>query len=323
MAIEFSLSNNPTFLVPDIKYLVKFVNGDLGIQDKMKTNTVLKNVASVESVEELNQFKGLMGFDLKGDPKNYIKDGKAKVKSSDIILDKSFDTGGLKAFEKTLLQSIFETQKPYAEIFTQTVGCLIKVEDVIARVLSAGGRSLKPKRNPKALGYKPGRRTDLNIALSKLKSLKEIRDIKGVTQSQPNINKDSIASSQILSNSPNGFRYEILSTDYSTGQFDSNYQYTYEYIDIIDDTILESYLSEDGVDVTEEDNVEDEKPKVMVFGIFDSNGNTVNPDKVPNWLLKSGKWFGQFDMMSTLFSAMACATARMAVGLPIAIAISL
>ena len=44
MAIKFSLLPEPLFLTPDIKSIVKFANGDLGIGDTTKTNAIIKSV---------------------------------------------------------------------------------------------------------------------------------------------------------------------------------------------------------------------------------------------------------------------------------------
>jgi len=292
MAIKFSLSPQPLFLIPDIKSIIKFANGDLGIGDSTKTKTIIKSVAQVTSDEQLDIFKNLMKFGLQNSNDSYFKNGKYKVKKSDIILDPSDDGAGLKALEKSLIQSTFESQKPYMEIVTQMSGILVKVEDVIARVLSAGDNSLKPIHNPKALGYKPGGKSDLNKGLSQLKSIKD----KIIGLSQSSIDKDLITSSSPKINTITGLEYQIISTDYSTGDFDPNVNYTYEYIDIRDDSIKESDLSEDGVDVI--DVISEDKPKVIIVGIFDSNGNPIDTQKLPKWLIDSGKWFGQFNMIN-------------------------
>ena len=76
MAIKFSLSPKPLFLIPDIKSIVKFANGDLGIGDTTKTNTIIKNVAQITTDEQLDIFKSLMKFGLQNSNDSYFKDGK-------------------------------------------------------------------------------------------------------------------------------------------------------------------------------------------------------------------------------------------------------
>lgn len=290
MAIKFSLSGGKPILVPDIKYLVKFANGDLGIGDTSKTKTIIKNVSQMTSEEQLDIFKKSMGFELQKDSSSYFKNGKYQIKKSDILLDPSTDSAGLKALEKSLIQSIFESEKPYMEIIKELAGILVKVEDVISRVLSVNGDSLKPIFNKDALGYKPNGKSELNKALSQLNSIKEIS--KGITQS---IGKDPVTITSLNNlNNTIGLEYQILSTVYSTGDFNPNVNYTYEYIDIIDDSIKESDLSDSGVDILDIQEAID-KPKIVVFGFFDANGNPVENNNIPKWLIDSGKWFGQFD----------------------------
>ena len=285
MAIKFSLSGGKPILVPDIKHLVKFANGDLGIADGIKNVNILRNTTQISSPEELEIFKNSVGFGLSNSNDSYFSNGKCKIKPSDVSLDSSTDLSGLKALEKTLIQSTFETQKPYAEVFTQTVGALVRIEDIIARVMSVGGASLKPVNNPKALGYKPSNnKSILNQSLSQVKSL--VNKV-GATQSN---HKENTSNTNI-----NTIGYETISTSYSTGEFDPNVDYQYEYIDIPSDDIRDSDLPDSGVDVLNSDSSE-VKPRVIVFGIFDSKGNTINTP--PKWLVDSGKWYDQFDMIN-------------------------
>lgn len=295
--IKFALFDGKHVLIPDIKELVKFANGDLGISDGMKTQTIIKQLSQFSSIEDLSVFKKSMGFELINSDESYLKNNKFKIKKSDIILDTSKDLSGLKAFEKSLIQSIFETQKPYTEVFTNTVGALVRIEDIIARVLSLGGHSLKPKYNPKALGYIPeDKNTEIKIALSKLKSLRSYRDeILGLTQSFSI--KDNKTSTDKIDDNNNYITYQILSTVYSTGDYDPTVNYTYEYIDIISDDIKEDKLKTSLITI-DDDEKEEDKPKVVVFGIFDKNGHPISESKIPKWLINSPKWYDQFDMVS-------------------------
>lgn len=300
MSIKFSLSPDPLFLVPDIKSLVVFANGDLGIGDMMKKDTIVKNVSKTTSDDNLEKFKTAAGFTLAKSNESYLKNGKYSVATTDIILNHGDDLSGLTALEKSLIQSIFESQKPYADVFIQTVGCLVKIEDIIARVLSVGGSSLKPVYNPKALGYiTPNGTSGLNVALSQLDSLRNLsKSISTGTQSDSDISTPNTIQLPSMTSDPyyiSGYEYDVLSTVYSTGEFDPLVNYNYEYIDILDDSIDDSDLATDGIDVTPI-ILDANKPKVVVFGIFDSKGNPLS--SVPPWLQNSGKWFGQFDWVS-------------------------
>lgn len=280
--MSFTLFSGKPVLVPDIKYLVKFANGDLGISEQLKMPVLRSNISKISSPEALEIFSKSAGFNLEKPASEYFKDGKCRIKESDIKLDPSKDLSGLKALEKSLIQSIFESQKPYTEIFIQMVGVLIAAEDVIAAILTGK----KPKGNSSALGFKGN---TINKELSKVRSIQsKTPKIKGGTQS---------GSSTLDSDTSNitGIRYEILSTDYSTGTFNPNINYNYQYIDIQDDSIKESDLDTNGIDLTIPDD-DVNKPRVVVFGIFDKKGNPLQD--APKWLQESGKWFGQFDMIS-------------------------
>ena len=58
MSVAFSLPNIPSFtkttpdespilFIPDTKYLIKFVNGDLGIADSIQKSMILKNFSTI------------------------------------------------------------------------------------------------------------------------------------------------------------------------------------------------------------------------------------------------------------------------------------
>ena len=87
------------------------------------------------------------------------------------------DLTGFKAFEKTTLQSIFETQKPYMEIAKTVLSLLVDIEDIVARVMPLASvnplkhKSEKPTVNSggngaKAVGYQSGK--DIKVILAKL-----------------------------------------------------------------------------------------------------------------------------------------------------------
>ena len=129
--------------IPDIKVLVNFAKGDLGIADGIMKKMMFKNFSKIESPKILEQFVSAAGGKLKQPAQNYFKDGKLSINPSDLSLTElPGNLGGLKALEKSMMQSIFETQKPYMEIIKLVLENLVKIEDIIARVLSVAGSSI-------------------------------------------------------------------------------------------------------------------------------------------------------------------------------------
>lgn len=286
-------------LLPNIDYLVKFVNGDIGIADTLKKSMMLKQINKCQNEEVFKHFAKLVKLDIP-DPSKYKTKNGYSIPASLITLDPSQDLMGIKAMEKTILKSIFETQKPYIEIAKLIVDNLAKVEDVIARfmpILAATDvtgklavQSEKPKTNagnssrPKALGYQSG--ADIKPSLGKMQSLankgKKVKtdrfgnatttpertDPAGGTVSQPESNSTDALNGE----------FQVISTVYSTGVFDPTVEYKYIYKDILDD----SFGSDDLGDVSDlsledDDPFQKLKPKKAIFGIFNSKGEPINP----------------------------------------------
>lgn len=284
--------STPKLFVPDIKYLVKFAEGDLGIADSIMTNMILKNIGKMDNIEQLKIFTKATGSSLSQQPENYIKDGKVKISESDIKLGKS-DTnlGGLHALEKSLFQSIFETQKPYMEIVKIVAESMVKIEDIAARALAVGGSSMRPSNNPKALGYKDQGDNSLSSGLYKLGNLSKT----GLSSNKP---KSNDTSSKESTSTNDGYIAITQSIVYSTGNFIPSVNYTYIYKDIIDDSIKldDGELS---IDVPEIDD--SGRPQVIVMGIYDSNWNKLSDNFINdnlNWLIRSGKWFGYLQQVT-------------------------
>ena len=141
------------FLVPNIDYLQNFIKGDIGITDKIMKESMFKafNSPIAQKDEKVfKQFTKVTNFDIP-DVNKYRKDGKIRLPKEDIKLP-PMDGIGFKGFEKTLLTSIFETQKPYFEVANLVIGNIAKIEDIIARVMPLLGvppktKSLKPINN--------------------------------------------------------------------------------------------------------------------------------------------------------------------------------
>ena len=229
----------------------------------------------------------------------YKVNGQIKIPASDIQLPPQYDYIGLKAMEKTIMTSIFETQKPYMDIAKVIISSMVKVEDIIARVMPLlstnplTSKSEKPigkdgsSNGTKAIGYQNG--LEIKKILAELEKLSKIGGALTV-------NKDGTTSkekkpSNSSSDNPNpsdkdavaqGKEWRIISTFYSTGDFDPTIEYLYTY------NILPS--DDEGVNnltpevVVEPDNPFDKyKPKKIILGLFNADGTPLNP----NGLLKT------------------------------------
>jgi hypothetical protein len=287
MSINFSIPNTPSLtkttpdkggsiFVPDIKYLIQFSKGDLGIADNITKSAILKTVNTSKSTKIASTYLKMAGGKT-DDTNKYFKDGKVVIPESSLQLSSENNQAGLKALEKSLIQSIFDSQKPYMDMVSELSNILIFVEDIIARTLSLGGKSMKPKTNPRALGYKESGKTKTEEELSKLKSLS-----KSNNNSSQNNN----------GNIQNDKNWQIESIKYSTGDFNPNVNYTYEYIDVIENDL--------NLNGTASINTKSKYPKNIIIAVFDNEGNVINNIDDYNLLwLKTNKWFGNFQYLKT------------------------
>lgn len=290
---------NPMLFVPDVKYLVKFANGDIGIADGIKKSMVLKNFAKMTSVSQLETFAKASGVILQKDPKEYIKDGRVQFNPEELTFNGESDLSGLKSLEKAMIQSIFESQKPYIEIIKLVTDNLVKIEDIVARVLAVSGSSMKPINNPKAMGYKGN--GDLSAGLFKLDNLSK-SDKKTISASSSYANTENNKPEYNTSGDlPSGYIGITQSVVYSTGVYDKTVNYTYIYKDIKDDSIkLQDGTASISVPQVDDDGL----PTVVVFGIYDKNWNPLSEDDIEtnvNWLKRSGKWLigGQWPQLTS------------------------
>ena len=237
------------FLVPNIDFLKSFAQGNLGIADKMTKETLYRNFnhpIAQGNEKVIKSYAKNNGIDIP-DFAKYKKDGKIKFPKEDVTVPDMGDMG-LKAFEKTIMTSIFETQKPYLEVAKLVIGNVAKIEDIIARVMPLLGvplttKSLKPVGNngagnrPKAIGYQNG--AELKKALSKLKTLSndgskvKIDKNGNATRDLDSTGTASISGSTGDSsiNNSNG-NWQVISTVYSTGKYIPGVEYRYTYIDL-------------------------------------------------------------------------------------------
>lgn len=302
MSINFSIPNIPsltktkpdsgdgTIFVPDVKYLLQFSKGDLGIADAINTSTIMNNISRSKNINIATAYLQVAGGIVES-PEKFVKNGKFVIPQSEIKLDPSRNEAGLKALEKSIIQSIFDTQKPYMDMIGQLSNVLIFVEDIIARVLALGTKSMKPKTNPRALGYKQNGKIKTKDELSKLNSL--IKNTPDAYNNNGGGSNTNTSNDNIL---PFNKHWEIESTVYSTGKFDPSVNYTYEYIDIIkNEPVISGTTSE-----VETSNI----PKTLIVAVFDNEGNIFNTDQINSdaynlsWLKNSNKWKGSFDYIS-------------------------
>ena len=305
--------SKPILLIPDVQYLVKFANGELGIADSIKKQMVAKGMAKPPSLESLKIFESVSNSKMAQDPKSYVRpNGKVSVPEGDISLTSADDFMGLKALEKTAIKAIFESQKPYMEIVKILVGTLAKLEDCAARLSvnldytnPAKPRGLRPKKNPRAIGYD---KALLQEKLSKLSSLQNKGGAPSTAGTSNNTNNtgtggdeslnDELPSTQNGSVDTTGYEatYEVLSEEYSTGKklpgvdYETTYHDIVQFLGGINLEDLEGVLGDGELGLDEDDFTKD-FPETIVLSVFDSNGS---PMPAPGWLNDSGKWYGQF-----------------------------
>lgn len=287
MAIEFSLIPKGLEKVPfkpDISFIQKFAGGDLGIADKIRQTVISQTLGKAPNLESAKKFIALNKIDIP-DLDSYISNGKINIPFDKLNVKTSFELVGLKAIEKSTIKSMFETQKPYMEIIGLVSENLIQVEDIVARSLGLADSSLKPKFNPDAIGFKS---KEILPEVNKIKNIGKSGSTSAGSNSSANANIDSAQNTPNNNgnNNNNGnTTYEIISTEYSTGEKKDGYTYETTYKDIVDGKII---LDDTG-DV--EDVVIDNKPDYIAFGIYDSKGIDIN---APDWLKNTTKYYGNF-----------------------------
>ena len=320
------LTSSAMLLVPQIDYLLEFAKGNIGISDSLWKSIIAENMNSPLSASSEGVFKAFAkANDLElDDIKKYKKNGKLKLPKSQVQLSSAFDGTGLKAFEKSTILSIFESQKPYMEIIRIVASLFVDIEDVVARIsplisinplthkserprVNAGKGPLKPK----AVGFRNGE--DINAALSKLKGAAKkggaIKVEKDGSVTKESKDTDTADLGTYLDATVDKLKnkYKIIKVQYSTGQFDPNKEYIYTFIDLPPDSSAEPDNSPPEED---EDPYDKYKPEKIILGIFNSKGIPINPNeflktigysgnnkidldtnfKRAEWVTKSNKW---------------------------------
>lgn len=291
--------------IPDIKVLLNFANGELGISDSIMKNMILKNLSKITSLGVAEQFLKSAGGKINVPVSEVFKDGKLSINPEQISFEKiSGSLGGLKSLEKSMIQSIFETQKPYMEIFKLVIQNLVKIEDIIARVLAISGSSMDPKVNPRALGYKGQESEEFQKKMAELDGL-----IKADTGPKDIPKEEESTPEQVTENpSLKGGSWVTQSIVYSTGEFDPNVNYTYIYE--YSNKVKEIKIDPNGTFSVPESTTDNHLPKYVIFGVFDSDFNLIQESLITtppqearlngtisknvNWINRSGKYFGSF-----------------------------
>lgn len=323
---SIGVTASSSFLVPNVDFLQKFVNGDIGIADKMTKEAMFRTFNNPIAQKDEKIFKKFAEITNSNIPdvNKLKKNGKISLPKDQVSVS-SFEGAGFKAFEKTLLTSIFETQKPYFEVAKLVIGNISKIEDIIARVMPLIGnplitKSLKPVGNagagnrPKAIGYQGG--AELKQALARLqkisktggKQVKIDRDGNAVREDISDKSTQGLTSS-VYQGKSDDTNWEIVSAVYSTGRFIPGIDYKYTYIDLppvkeLPDETVELNLEDDDV-------YNKYKPEKIILGIFKSDGTPLDPrEKVKtislnsngqivfidtpynraDWILNSPKW---------------------------------
>ena len=124
---------------------------------------------------------------------------------------------------------------------------------------------------------------ELKKALAKLqklaktggKAVKIDKDGKAIREDIKDSKKEDPKVSDI-NNKSDDTNWEIISTVYSTGKYLPGVEYKYTYIDLPAD----EDLSDEDVDLNigDDDPYTKYKPERIIFGIFDSKGNPLNPN---------------------------------------------
>lgn len=321
---EIGITASSSFLVPNTDFLQRFINGDIGISDKILKESMYKALNSPIAQKDeavFKKFAEVSGTTVP-DVSKLKTEGKIKLPKDQFSIP-PMEGVGFKGFEKTMLTSIFETQKPYFEVAKLVIGNIAKIEDIVARVMPLLGiplvtKSLKPVNNsgsgnrPKAIGYQGGK--ELKDALAKLQQLsksggKNVKINKDGTFTREDIPKVGPTQSTISEGKSDNINWEVVSTVYSTGTFIPGVNYKYTYIDLPPDSELPNEQSD--LNLEDDDPYNKYKPEKIILGVFKSDGTPLDPkEKIKtvslnsnnevvyldtpfnraDWLVNSPKW---------------------------------
>lgn len=307
---SLNMEGKSSFIIPNIEYIKKVVNGDLGIADTALKNTIFKNINSPKAINDLavlKKFSQVSGMKIANNDLDLSEFDFTKYKKGDVFRIPKSDIKppemlmGFKSLEMTTLKSIFETQKPYIDIINIVLDSLGSVEDIVARVMPLASsnplthKSKKPVANggsgkrPKAIGFGGG--LEMKTALNDLKNITSDKTDNKTSNNTSKIDtspkQDNVIDTNITSNSEANYddpvvrelskNYKIIDVKYSTGIFIPKIDYEYSYVQLPPDPEIPNNKLEN--DPVEDDPYDKWKPKNLIFGIFDSNGLPVNPNE--------------------------------------------
>ncbi len=317
-------------MIPNLEYLNAFISGNIGISDTMIKGMVAGIINSPEINRNEDAVKSMarsLKLDLPDVSKFKDASGKINVPISEIKVPERFNNVGMQGVEKTIMKSIFETQKPFMDVTKSVLGSMVKIEDVVARVMPLlslnplTSKSERPivkdgsKNGTKAIGYQNG--IDFKKVLAELEKIsKKGSDIsidkdgnatitkkpKSTKTNQPNPNDQEA----LLQNK----KWETVSVVYSTGEFDPTVDYLYSYVLLPPDDEGENNLTPDPEENLPENPYDKYKPKKLIFGLFKADGTPLNPKEKlktvsldgilaskadtnfnwADWVYKSPKW---------------------------------
>jgi hypothetical protein len=214
---SLNMEGNSSFLLPNIDYMKKVLDGDLGIADIAIKNMIFKQINSPLAIVDLAVIKKYSEISsLKLSSSNFKKSNENGDNNLKILSDGDFskykrgkifripksdisppeELVGFKSLEMVTLKSIFETQKPYIEIAKIILDSFASIEDIMARVMPIASsnplthRSKKPVANsgsgnrPKAIGFAGGK--EIKQLSNDLKSLNTDKKNKNSTTSSSN-----------------------------------------------------------------------------------------------------------------------------------------
>ena len=317
-------------LIPNLEFLNAFIDGNVGIADNVVKGMVAGIINSPQISTNEDVVKSVaksLKLDLPDVSKFKDAQGKINIPITEIKVPDKFKNVGMQGVEKTIMKSIFETQKPFIEVTKSILGSMVKIEDVVARVMPLlatnplTSKSEKPivkdgsRNGSKAVGYQNG--IDFKKVLAELEKLsKKGSDITIDKDGNPTITKKNkkALSDQPLPNDQEALLqnklWETVSVVYSTGEFDPTVNYIYSYVLLPSDEEGPNNLTPDPEDNLPENPYDKYKPKRLIFGMFKSDGTPLNPKhklktvslngilaskvdtpfNTADWVYKSPKW---------------------------------
>jgi hypothetical protein len=298
MAIKFSIPNIPSFtseepnklpilFVPNIPFLRKFVDGDLGIAKKINEKYHKKSLSKIKNKDTLLVYNKVSAVNIGDNIDQFFKDGKFTPPSSISVGKTSNNLGGLDALEKALIQSIFETQKPYITIAKLVIDHFVIIEDIVAHVLGLLGKSKKPRGNRRALGYQ-GSQDGGGVS----KGLDTLDKFVGKPGPQNKLSENKLSADVINSSKPETMTIPFpppyiaitQSILYSTGEFKENVQYNYIYKDLFEE--FDPIIGSQSTTIEDEDDTG--KDETIVLGVYNKDWELLTlgqvKDKLP-WIV--------------------------------------